>query len=190
LGRFPIRCKSLFFQPTHFLDFEKNIEQLPDNPKNGTANATTLAIQIDGMCETADLVSILTSTPTSLTASATFKGCTQNYSFDLGAIGTKNGSVNVFGSGAFDCTFSNGTRNFDLVNGPQYGPVSFWIFDVEPTRTRGYVAVCDPKMIIWNATASIDLATQALLSAAPLNQITGDGNNVTGPPLNGVPMNG
>jgi hypothetical protein len=66
--------------------------------------------------------------------------------------------------------------------------VSFWYYTSQPTKVVTAI-FCAPALELWNVTATVDIATGAVRSLVPLQQVS-NVPSLTGSPTNGHAYNG
>jgi hypothetical protein len=142
---------------------------------DGSMSINTTGIATTVNCAIPSETSINSSNATNWTVSATSAdGCTVNASFNPSASGQQYGVENVP-----NCGFNT--------TDPTFQPVLFWFWQQEPSAFAG--VFCEPHIGLFDITASASLNNGTLTGVTVIGNYTG-ANNVTGPPLNGIPYNG
>ncbi|KAJ7736765.1 hypothetical protein DFH07DRAFT_842753 [Mycena maculata] len=143
---------------------------------NGTMTVNTTGIQTTANCSNP------TGTPTvdlttGVISSTSLSGCTSNIPFNPSV------SDQQYGVQAAPCP-ADSTVNVTLL------PVVFWFYQKnESTQTTEAATVfCNPSMELFYIHADADLSSGELTGVDIVNNYTKP-NNVSGPPLNGVPYN-
>ncbi|KAH9052759.1 hypothetical protein EDB87DRAFT_1655642 [Lactarius vividus] len=146
-----------------------------DTYLNGSMSINTTGIQTNVRCAIPSQISVNSSFATNWTVSATSAdGCTVNATFNPNDADQQYGVTNVPNCGA------NTTD-------PTFQPVLFWFWQQNPS---GSAAVfCTPQILLFDVTASASLNNGSLSDVIETGNYTA-ANNITGPPLNGIPYNG
>jgi len=142
---------------------------------NGSMTVNTTGILSSANCAIPNQFSVNSSIATNWTVSTTSAdGCTVTASFNPNDSDQQYGVLNVPNCG------SNSTD-------PTFQPVVFWFWQQEPNN--GAAVFCEPSIELYNLTAYASLNNGTLTNVVP-NDDYPAANNVSGPPLNGIPYNG
>lgn len=146
-----------------------------DTYLNGSMSINTTGIQTQTNCAIPNQISVNSTIATNWTVSAvSADGCTVNASFDPNNADQQYGVTNVP-----DC----GVNTTD----PTFQPVFFWFWRQEPS---GSAAVfCQPSIRLFDVTAFASLNNGSFTNVTKIDNYPA-ANNVSGPPLNGIPYNG
>ncbi|KAI9439330.1 hypothetical protein H4582DRAFT_1948548 [Lactarius indigo] len=146
-----------------------------DTYLNGSMSINTTGIQTATNCKIPNQISVNSSIATNWTVSATSAdGCTVNATFNPTDADQQYGVTNVPNCGA------NTTD-------PTYQPVLFWFWQQNPS---GSAAVfCTPHIQLFDVTAFASLNNGSLTNVTVIDNYPA-ANNVSGPPLSGIPYNG
>ncbi|KAI9453926.1 hypothetical protein F5148DRAFT_451920 [Russula earlei] len=142
---------------------------------NGTVSINTTGIRTDVHCAIPNQLSVTPSNSNTTTISATsIDGCPVQVSINPNNAEQQYGVVNVpnCGSNSTDVTFQ---------------PVFFYFWQFNPNNSAA--VFCEPQIELFDVTAFALLNNNSLTSVTPIDNYPTP-NNVSGPPLNGIPYNG
>ncbi|KAF8259241.1 hypothetical protein EI94DRAFT_1616713 [Lactarius quietus] len=142
---------------------------------NGSMTVNTTGIVTTANCAVPNQFSVNSSIATNWTVTTTsVEGCTVHASFDPNNSDQQYGVLNVPNCG------SNSTD-------PTFQPVVFWFWRQEPNS--GAAVFCEPRIQLHDLTAFASLNNGTLTNIVPIDDYPA-ANNISGPPLNGIPYNG
>ncbi|CAK5278238.1 unnamed protein product [Mycena citricolor] len=149
----------------------------PDIGLNGSMTVNTTAIRSNPNCTnptSTPVVTVINSTSSTISATS-LTGCTQTVTI------ATNVSDLQYSVAPAPCGSSKNTDE-------QFQPIVFWFFQNQTSSNKARAVFCDPSMDLFYVHATADLASGALTGVVPASDYL-VANNVTGPPINGVPYN-
>ncbi|CAK5263340.1 unnamed protein product [Mycena citricolor] len=144
---------------------------------NGSMTVNTTAIRSNPNCTnptSTPVVTVINSTSSTISATS-LTGCTQTVTI------ATNVSDLQYSVAPAPCGSSKNTDE-------QFQPIVFWFFQNQSSSNKARAVFCDPSMDLFYVHATADLASGNLTGVVPASDYL-VANNVTGPPINGVPYN-
>jgi hypothetical protein len=143
--------------------------------KNGTVFVKSIATQTDPRCFAAT-TTIAQQGNGSYLITGDYSGCKASVISD-------SDDSEHFGVVLVDECAINGVQPED-----RFKPVMFWFFS--PSLPAASMVFCSPTVTIWNVVANISIVDNVLQEIRMLEKWDGTSNVTSGPPLNGLALNG
>ncbi|KAH8113035.1 hypothetical protein DFH11DRAFT_1510822 [Phellopilus nigrolimitatus] len=152
---------------------------------NGTISVNTTGIRTNATCSAPTVLNLATGAPQYVISSTSNAGCPVNVTFNPTNANQQYGVSGVDNCGAH----AGGNRTFL--------PVFFWFFHTDAGAVgngagnpQAAGVFCTPTLEVFNVAANASLSDGSLGNVAILSPVSGQGNNITGSPQNGIPFNG
>ena len=142
--------------------------------KNGTVSVNTIATETDTGCQSVDSI---TRQGSATTWTGTYQGCSASFTIQE----TDTADTN-FGVIIVDNCAVNGTVPSD-----PFKPIMFWFYS--PTGQTS-MTFCSPTIKAFNVNAKLILFNDILSNVTILSEYNTLTNVTSGPPLNGLALNG
>jgi hypothetical protein len=142
--------------------------------KNGTVSLATVGTKTTSGCQPVDSI---TRQGSAANWTGTYQGCSASFSIDDGDLEDAN-----FGVVRVDNCAVNGTIPPD-----PFKPVMFWFYG---SNGQGSMTFCLPRIEEFNVIAELTLFNDTLTNVTILSESTTPTNVTSGPPLDGLALNG
>lgn len=142
--------------------------------KNGSVSVNTVATQTDTRCSAVDTI---TQQGTSSSWTGSYDGCTASFS-----IQSNDTTETNFGVVRVDNCAVNGATPSDA-----FKPVMFWFYGPQGQTAMTF---CSPTIKAFNVNATLTLFNNTLTNVTVLSDYDTTSNVTSGPPLNGLALNG